>query len=62
MEGNVLFHGMLNTFYLGKTTPSIYFMYGCMVSDIWSRKEGRNFNLMMQSTHFIYRYMALDIW
>ena len=51
-EGNVLFNDALNTFYL--------WLYGIrhMV------KEGRKemFYLTMHSTHFIYGYMASDIW
>ena len=50
-EGNVLFNDALNTFYLR--------LYGVrhMV------KEGRKcFKIRTHSTHFIYGYMASDIW
>ena len=45
-KGNVLFNDALNTFYLR--------LYG--------RKKEEVFYLMMHSTHFIYGYMASDIW
>ena len=57
-EGNVLFNDEFNTFYL--------WLYGIrhMVKDQSAREEGRNlmFYLTMHSTHFIYSYMASDIW
>ena len=53
-EGNILFNDALNTFYLR--------LYGVrhMVKDHTGRKE--IFYLTMHSTHFIYGYMASDIW
>ena len=49
-EGNVLFNDALNTFYL--------WLYG--VGHMDGRKE--MFYLTTHSTHFIYGYMASDIW
>ena len=51
-EGNVLFNDALNTFYLR------LYGVGHMV------KEGMKemFYLTTHSTHFIYGYMASDIW
>ena len=49
-EGNVLFNDALNTFYLR--------LYG--VGHMEGMKEG--FYLTTHSTHFIYGYMASDIW
>ena len=46
-EGNVLFNDALNTFLF-------------TVIWHWTRKE--MCYLMMHSTHFIYSYVALDIW
>ena len=56
-EGNVLFNDTLNTFYL-----QLYGI-GHMVKDhsYSERKEG-NVYLTTHSTHFIYGYMASDIW
>ena len=53
-EGNILFNDALNTFYLQ--------LYGVrhMVKDHTGRKE--IFYLTTHSTHFIYGYMASDIW
>ena len=45
-EGSVLFNDALNTFYL--------WLYG--------EREREMFYLTMHSTHFIYGYMASDIW
>ena len=56
-ERNVLFNDALNTFYLR--------LYGVrhMVKDHSdSEREREMFYLMMHSTHFIYGYMASDIW
>ena len=58
-EGNVLFNDALNTFYLR--------LYGVrhMVKDHSASERRRKeeiFYLMMHSTHFIYGYMAADIW
>ena len=57
-EGNVLFNDTLNTFYLR--------LYGIrhMVKDHSDSEKGRKemFYLTMHSTHFIYGYMASDIW
>ena len=44
-----------------------YFSNVCMMSDVClkdhvGRKERKSFNLMTHSTHFIYGYMASDIW
>ena len=54
-EGNDLFNGTLNTFYLQ--------LYGIrhFVKDHRERRK-ETFYLMMYSTHFIYSYMASDIW
>ena len=60
MEENVLFNDALNTFYLR--------LCGIrhMVKDhsVRERKEGRKemFYLTTHSTHFIYGYVASDIW
>ena len=58
-ERNVLFNGALNTFYL----------WLCGVrhmvkdhSDSEKEREREMFYLTMHSTHFIYGYMASDIW
>ena len=54
-EGNVLFNNALNTFY----------GIGRMLHDHSDKeREGRKemFYLTTHSTHFIYGYMALDIW
>ena len=58
-QGNVLFNDALNTFYLR--------LYGVwhMVKDHSYSEKGRRkemFYLTMHSTHFIYGYMASDIW
>ena len=57
-EGNVLFNNTLNTFYLR--------LYGIrhMVKDHSDSERGRKemVYLMTHSTHFIYGYMASDIW
>ena len=57
-EGNVLFNDTLNTFYLR--------LYGIehMVKDHSYSETGRKemFYLTTHSTHFIYGYMASDIW
>ena len=56
-ERNVLFNDALNTFYLR--------LYGVrhMVKDHSdSKKEREMFYLTTHSTHFIYGYMASDIW
>ena len=52
-EGNVLFNDARNTFYL-----RLYGVGHIMVKD--ERKE--MFHLTTHSTHFIYGYMASDIW
>ena len=56
-EGNVLFSDILDTFYLH--------LYGIkrMVKD-HSDSKGRKemFYLTTHSTHFIYAYMASDVW
>ena len=54
-EKNVLFNDTFNTFYLR--------LYGIrhMVKD-HSDSEREMFYLMTHSTHFIYGYMASDIW
>ena len=57
MEGNVLVNDALNTFYL--------WLYGVshMVKDHSdSEREREMFYLTTHSTHFIYSYMASDIW
>ena len=57
-EGNVLFNDALNTFYLR--------LYGVrhMVKDHSDSEREREkiFYLTTHSTHFIYGYMASDIW
>ena len=57
-EGNILFNDALNTFYLQ--------LYGVrhMVKDHSDSERGRKemFYLTTHSTHFIYGYMASDIW
>ena len=57
-ERNVLFNDALNTFYLR--------LYGVrhMVKDHSDSEKGERemFYLMTHSTHFIYGYMASDIW
>ena len=57
-EGNVLFNNALNTFYLR--------LYGIrhMVEDHSDSERGRKemFYLTTHSTHFIYGYMASDVW
>ena len=57
-EGNVLFNDTLDTFYLR--------LYGSryMVKDHSDSERGRKemFYLTTHSTHFIYGYMAADIW
>ena len=56
-EKNVLFNDALNTFYLQ--------LYGVrhMVKDHSdSERERKMFYLTTHSTHFIYGYMASDIW
>ena len=57
-EGNVLFNDTFNTFYLR------LYGVGHMVKDHSDSERGRKemFYLMMHSTHFIYGYMASDIW
>ena len=57
-EGNVLFNDALNTFYL--------WLHGVghMVKDHSDSKRGRKeiLYLTTHSIHFIYGYMASDIW
>ena len=59
-EGNVLFNDALNTFYLR--------LYGVrqMVKDHSDSEKGRErekmFYLTTHSIHFIYGFMASDIW
>ena len=53
-EGNILFNDALNTFYLR------LYGFGHMVKDHTGRKE--IFYLTTHSTHFIYGYMASDMW
>ena len=57
-EGTVLFNDVLNTFYLR--------LYGVrhMVKDHSDSERGERemFYLTTHSTHFIYGYMASDIW
>ena len=57
-EGNVLFNDVLNTFYLR------LYGVGPMVKDHSDSERGRKemFDLTTHSTHFIYGYMASDIW
>ena len=64
---NVLFNDALNTFYLW-LYGIIYISWSAsdirIMISIWYMKEGRKemFYLMMHSPHFIYGYMASDIW
>ena len=51
-EGNVLFNDVLNTFYLR--------LYGERERE--REREREMFYLTTHSTHFIYGYMASDIW
>ena len=57
-ERNVLFNDTLNTFYLR------LYGVGHMVKDHSDSEKGERemFYLTMHSTHFIYGYMASDIW
>ena len=57
-EGNILFNDALNTFYLR------LYGVGHMVNDHSESARGRKdvFYLTTHSTHFIYGYMASDIW
>ena len=57
-EGNVLFNDALNTFYL-----RLYGVRHMVKDDSDSEKREREmFYLTTHSTHFIYGYMASDIW
>ena len=58
-ERNVLFNDALNTFYLRLYGVRHMIKYH---SDSESRKGKEMFYLTMHSTHFIYGYMASDIW
>ena len=51
-EGSVLFNDALNTFYL--------WLYG--IGYMVKEREREMFYLTTHSTHFIYGYMASDIW
>ena len=57
-EGNLLFNDVLNTFYLR------LYDVGHMVEDHSDSERGRKelFYLTTHSTHFIYGYIASDIW
>ena len=55
-EGNVLFNDALNTFYLR------LYGVGYMVNDHSYSERKEMFYLTTHLTHFIYDYMALDIW
>ena len=57
-EGNLLFNDALNTFYLR------LYDVGHMVKDHSDSERGRKklFYLTTHSTHFIYGYIASDIW
>ena len=55
-EGNVLFNDALNTFYLR------LYGVGHMVRDHSDSEREKCFYLTTHSTHFIYGYMASDIW
>ena len=50
-EGNVLFNDTLNTFYL----------WLCGIGHMVKERKEMCY-LMTHSTHFIYGYVALDIW
>ena len=65
-EGNVLFNNALNTFDLwlyGRKEGNVLFNDTLNTFDLrlYGRKEG-NVLFKMHSTHFIYGYMASDIW
>ena len=60
-EGNILFNDALDTFYLR------LYGVGHMVKDHSDSERGRKgrkemFYLTTHSTHFVYGYMASDIW
>ena len=55
-EGNVLFNNALNTFYLR------LYSIEHMVKDHSDSERMEMFYLTTHSTHFIYGYMASDIW
>ena len=55
-EGNDLFNDALNTFYLR------LYGVGRMVKDHLDSEREEMLYLTMNTTHFIYGYMALDIW
>ena len=55
-EGNVSFNDALNTFYLR------LYGIGHIVKDHSARGRKEMFYLTTHSTHFIYGYMASDIW
>ena len=55
-KGNVLFNDAFNTFYLRLHGV------GYMVKDHSDSERKEMFYLTTHSTHFIYRYMASDIW
>ena len=70
-KGNIfLFNDTLSTFYLGKIIhlcqrrPSLRMHSSHLLLAIIGRKEGRKemFYLTTHSAHFIYGYMASDIW
>ena len=57
-EGNVLINNALSTFYL-----RLYGVRSVVKEHPDSeRRKKEMFNLTTHSTHFIYRYMASDIW
>ena len=56
-ERNVLFNDALNTFYL-----RLYGVRHTVKDHSDSEKEREMFYLTTHSTHFIYGYMASDIW
>ena len=64
-EGNVLFNDALNTFYLrlyGRKEGNVLFndIFNTFYLRLYGRKE--MLYLTTHSTHFIYGYMASDIW
>ena len=67
-KGNVLFNDALNTFYLWlyrKGKEMFLFNDALNTFYLWLYGKGKKrkcFYLMMHSTHFIYGYMASDIW
>ena len=63
--GNVLFNDALNTFYLrlyGRKEGNVLFNDALNTFYLWLYGRKEVFYLTTHSTHFIYSYMASDIW